>query len=323
MYSSTLRPRHPTTSTTRTTTTTTKPSTSYLLPTTTTWRHLPTYTTLHHETFNIYTHLLPALLCPVLGIFTSLPPLHILSCTVCLGLSAAYHANNHQSPYALKADYCGILQLLVINFATGLHYAFAAEADRKWRDVYIWIVRLSLPLPLPLPLPQDEKLSPVEKNGYYSSSSSNSSSRRTIDIITTTTDSITADSVDSASTRTPPDTTTKKRPEDPHRTLRVTSLILTGLTALIPITHLYHLHDVRYLLAVGVGWYTLEGMALILGAVVYLNKIPEKWFPHTTVFMLWSSHAFWHVLVLVGMMAHTMGLVCAMEFAVREAQDVL
>ncbi|PYI28184.1 hypothetical protein BP00DRAFT_481791, partial [Aspergillus indologenus CBS 114.80] len=96
------------------------------------------------------------------------------------------------------------------------------------------------------------------------------------------------------------------------RTLRVTALIFTGLSALVPITHLYLLHDARYLLAVGVGWYTLEGLALILGAVVYLNKIPERWYPHSKVFMLWSSHALWHVLVLVGMVAHTMGLACAM-----------
>ncbi|PYH79809.1 hypothetical protein BO82DRAFT_241937, partial [Aspergillus uvarum CBS 121591] len=212
---------------------------------------LATYTTLHHETFNIYTHLLPALCFPALAVFSRLPRLHILSSTACLLLSAAYHANNGHSAYALKADYCGILGLLVSNFVTGLHYAFGPiEGERE-----------------------GEGEGRSTANSTIGSSIVKSAAR-----------------------------------SDPHRTLRVTALIFTGLSALVPITHLYLLHDARYLLAVGVGWYTLEGMALILGAVVYLNRIPERWYPHSKVFMLWSSHAFWHVLVLVGMVAHTMGL---------------
>ncbi|RAL10970.1 hemolysin-III family protein, partial [Aspergillus homomorphus CBS 101889] len=101
------------------------------------------------------------------------------------------------------------------------------------------------------------------------------------------------------------------------RTLRVTSLIVTGLSALIPIAHLYALRGSAYLVAVGVGWYILEGVVMIVGAVVYLKEIPESWYPDNKVFALWSSHAFWHVLVVLGMVAHSMGLVCAMR-VVRE-----
>ncbi|RAH42726.1 hemolysin-III family protein [Aspergillus brunneoviolaceus CBS 621.78] len=141
-----------------------------------------------------------------------------------------------------------------------------------------------------------------------------SSSR--IPTATCSVDNIVNSTLDSTTTTTATTTVTSTlnnpHRNDPHRTLRVTALIFTGLSALIPITHLYLLHDARYLLAVGVGWYALEGMALILGAVVYLNKTPERWYPHSKVFMLWSSHAFWHVLVLVGMVAHTMGLARAM-----------
>ncbi|RAH66764.1 hemolysin-III family protein, partial [Aspergillus aculeatinus CBS 121060] len=227
--------------------------TNYTLPKQTTWLHAATYATLHHETFNIYTHLLPALCFPTLAILApDLPRLHILSSTACLLLSAAYHANNGHSAYALKADYCGILGLLVSNFVTGLHYAFVGahgvegeeEARRWWRDVYIAItILLTLPS-LGLHL-----------HPAAAASAAASSSPRTLDSTTTT--RVTS-------------TLNNPHRNDPHRTLRVTALIFTGLSALIPITHLYLLHDASYLLAVGVGWYALEGMALILGAVVYL-----------------------------------------------------
>ncbi|RAK74802.1 hemolysin-III family protein [Aspergillus fijiensis CBS 313.89] len=277
MQSQVLHHRHHDTTTTTTTLpqspeqTPLPPETNYTLPKQTTWLHPATYTTLHHETFNIYTHLLPALCFPTLAVLApDLPRLHILSSTACLLLSAAYHANNGHSAYALKADYCGILGLLVSNFVTGLHSAFVGahgvegeeEARRWWRDVYIAItILLTLP-----------------SLGLHLHPAAAAASSSRIPTATCSVDNIVNSTLDSTTTSTATTTVTSTlnnpHRNDPHRTLRVTALIFTGLSALIPITHLYLLHDARYLLAVGVGWYALEGMALILGAVVYLVSFP-------------------------------------------------
>ncbi|PYI02976.1 hypothetical protein BO78DRAFT_389757 [Aspergillus sclerotiicarbonarius CBS 121057] len=53
-------------------------------------------------------------------------------------------------------------------------------------------------------------------------------------------------------------------------TLRITSLVLPALTALIPILHAYRLYGKTYLWDVGVGWYLLEGVMFLLGMGVYL-----------------------------------------------------
>ncbi|OOF93425.1 hypothetical protein ASPCADRAFT_132451 [Aspergillus carbonarius ITEM 5010] len=96
--------------------------------------------------------------------------------------------------------------------------------------------------------------------------------------------------------------------------LRVISLVLTALTALIPIVHGYGLYGGEYLWNVGVGWYLFEGAVFILGVGVYWTRIPERWFPESFWVEVCNSHVVWHVCVVVGIGVHFMGVISVIQF---------
>ncbi|OJI80196.1 hypothetical protein ASPTUDRAFT_843205 [Aspergillus tubingensis CBS 134.48] len=98
-----------------------------------------------------------------------------------------------------------------------------------------------------------------------------------------------------------------------YNTLRIISLLLPALSAVIPIFHGYLLHGGEYLLSVGVGWYVSEGVVVLFGVCVYLMRFPERWYTS-----LWTevctSHVVWHVCVVVGIGFHIMGVRQAVRF---------
>lgn len=118
---------------------------------------LASWTYLHNESCNIYTHLIPGIAL-LLGqgvlyhhtqaredqfklstVDWGVLSLHLLTASVCLLISAFFHTlSNHSERTAhrwLQFDYVGILTLTLGNFVSGVHFGFYCETRPK---VFYW-----------------------------------------------------------------------------------------------------------------------------------------------------------------------------------------
>lgn len=121
------------------------------------WLSLASWTYLHNETCNIYSHLIPGVLLllgqgllylhvrgesstrirgRIADIDHAILALHLFTAACCLLLSAFYHTlSNHSQDVAhrwLQLDYLGILNLILGNFISGLHFGFYCEPALKY-----------------------------------------------------------------------------------------------------------------------------------------------------------------------------------------------
>lgn len=89
--------------------------------------------------------------------------------------------------------------------------------------------------------------------------------------------------------------------------------VLMGLSAIIPVLHglkLYGLSSMND--RIGVSWLVLQGVLYIVGAGVYVARVPERWYPER--FDVWgASHQVFHVMVLGAAGCHLVGLLRAYE----------
>ena len=134
-------------------------------PLTNSWLHsLLSWTYLHNETTNIFSHLIPAVILFVgLGwLYEHLHSRHVdltqfdwtvvsvqlLSGAICLLVSAVYHTGlNHSEGVAgrlLGCDYAGIMGCMVGCFGSGLHFGFYCCPGVKW---FYWGVVCMPPIP--------------------------------------------------------------------------------------------------------------------------------------------------------------------------------
>ena len=104
---------------------------------------------IHNETVNIYTHLVPALASVpgAVALYKALQPRYAqatqsdviaFSCffggaTLCLGMSAAYHTISNHSPRVNKLgnqlDYVGIVLLITGSFVPSIYYGFWCDPN--------------------------------------------------------------------------------------------------------------------------------------------------------------------------------------------------
>ena len=63
----------------------------------------------------------------------------------------------------------------------------------------------------------------------------------------------------------------------------------------------------------GWGWFVLEAVFYISGAVIYTIKCPEKAWPGRFD-IVGSSHQIFHVMVLLGAFFHFIGIINAFEY---------
>lgn len=99
------------------------------------------------------------------------------------------------------------------------------------------------------------------------------------------------------------------------RNLRVVLYTSLGLSGLVFVAHSVGLYG----LAVQQDRMSLDWMAImatlnIVGAMLYVARFPERWFPYRFD-LLGSSHQIFHVLVFAAAVAHYVGLVKAMRFS--------
>lgn len=105
------------------------------------------WTYIHNETFNIFSHLIPALITLLAlleadRLFMAYYPLvsprdrevlafYLMCVIMCFGLSAIYHTLiNHSASYShiwSNIDYCGIMALIFGDFITGEYVGFYCE----------------------------------------------------------------------------------------------------------------------------------------------------------------------------------------------------
>ncbi|KAL1881530.1 hypothetical protein Plec18167_003126 [Paecilomyces lecythidis] len=189
---------------------------------------LASWTYLHNETCNIYSHLIPAVVLvfgqslmyehaqtryPNLTRFDwSILSLQLLTATVCLGVSTLYHTLLNHSPRVshrwLHCDYLGIMTLILGNFISGLHFGFYCDPTLKYT---YWSLILTL-----ASVTTGMLVSPWFQDPSW-------------------------------------------------RTFRLMSFIFTGLSAFAPIGHGTLIWGPEFLSNIGVPYYLLEGLLLIIG----------------------------------------------------------
>ncbi|KAH9909215.1 hemolysin III family channel protein [Xylariomycetidae sp. FL2044] len=236
---------------------------------------------LHNETVNVWTHLVGALLFPLLGLYLYLKKnggggagfadgrhndALVLACffggaVACLGMSATYHAlTNHSEAVARrgnKLDYTGIVLLIVGSYVPALYYGFSCH--RRLMAAYLGaICVLGAACAV---------VSWVERF------------------------------------RTPA-----------WRPYRAAVFVGLGASGVVPVAHALSLYGYRALDdRMGLGWVLLEGALYIFGAFLYAARWPERTSPGT--YDIWgSSHQLFHVLIVLAAAAHLTGMVKAFDY---------
>ena len=229
------------------------------------------WTFLHNETVNIYTHLTPA----IVSIFaqatlqttlTSHFPraslqdrlifsLLLLSTTSALLLSTMYHTlMSHSFPVSslwLRIDYAGILTLILGSFFSGIYVGFY-DSPKLCRVYWTMILTLSLITALLVIHPRLQGIS--------------------------------------------------------YRGLRTAAFVATALSGFAPIGHgLYMYGWAEMWVRSGMPFWFLEGILYGIGAFFFATRWPESRWPGK--FDVWgSSHQIFHVLVVAGSVVHFAGV---------------
>ncbi|TRM63569.1 hemolysin-III related-domain-containing protein [Schizophyllum amplum] len=99
-----------------------------------------------------------------------------------------------------------------------------------------------------------------------------------------------------------------------HRGTRTSVFIALGLCAVVPVAHWFFTHGASTLLLdMGYGWLVASGALYIAGALIYANRIPERYSPGTFDYYL-SSHQIFHVCVVLAALAHLAGVRKSIEY---------
>jgi adiponectin receptor len=235
------------------------------------WTCFKSMITMHNETVNIWTHMVPAFIFTfgqfVLQLLiqynfpeaTTLDRVVFatnLGCAIItMTLSCLYHTlmchSENVSNLWLRIDYAGILTLILGSFFSGIYVGYYCEPTK--RNIYwLMITILSTITSILVLHPQLQGLK--------------------------------------------------------YRTLRTWAFILTGLSGFATITHglLMYGWNVMWVRS-GMPYWLLEGGIYGLGAFFFVSRIPESIRPGK--FDIWfGSHQIFHVLVVIAALAHLYGV---------------
>ncbi|KAL7923828.1 mPR-like GPCR protein [Trichoderma austrokoningii] len=232
---------------------------------------------LHNESINIYSHLIPAIVF-LLGEWFILQYLSsrysnitsvdffiisffLLTAVVCLGLSATYHTLMNHSPEVeqrwLRFDLVGIVILTLGDFISGIYMVFWCE--------------------------------PLERKIYWSMIGVLGA--LTIFIMVT------------------PYFQGKK-----FRVFRTLAFVGTGLSGFAPLIHGIKMFGWSQMMKQsGMPYYLAEAWFLLAGALIYATRFPESRFPGK--FNIYgSSHQLFHILVVFATVAQLVGILLAFDY---------
>lgn len=98
------------------------------------------------------------------------------------------------------------------------------------------------------------------------------------------------------------------------RPVRTAMFVSMGLSAVFPVVHGLRLYGVEKMSRqIGLGGLLLQGFLYILGASIYVARVPERFQPGNFD-ILGSSHQIFHVLVVCAAVAHLNGLLTAFDY---------
>ncbi|TDL22709.1 HlyIII-domain-containing protein [Rickenella mellea] len=98
-----------------------------------------------------------------------------------------------------------------------------------------------------------------------------------------------------------------------HRGARTKVFIALGLSALLPNTHALLIHGYQELThEMGFKWLLGSGALYILGALLYANRIPERFYPGKFDYFF-ASHQIFHVNVVLAALAHYVSILTALN----------
>ncbi|CZT20872.1 related to membrane proteins, contain hemolysin III domain [Ramularia collo-cygni] len=227
-------------------------------------------TFLHNETCNVYSHLLGAVLLPLLAAaflrilsaprFVGVSRMDYLMfgtffccAEVCLIFSTLYHLLGSHShgveQFWLRMDLLGIIIAVVGTFVPGIRYAFICDTGVQKLHWAI-IISSGFATAVMICVPKFRR----------------------------------------------------------WRTARTCAYLALGASSFIPILHGVQLYGVEYMMRYsGLKWYLLEMVPYGLGVTLYAFRVPERFVPG--YFDFWgASHQIFHVSILFGMFIHVVGL---------------
>ncbi|KAM3451537.1 hypothetical protein MY3296_005202 [Beauveria thailandica] len=238
---------------------------------------LTSLTFVHNETCNVYTHLIGALLLPliaatvmrslsqpqfsvVLGTDYTMFAIFFWSAECCLLFSTAFHlfgAHSHEAEqFWHRMDLLGIVIVTMGTFIPGIYYIYFCELSLQRLHWFIVIL-------------------------------SGSSTAALICI---------------------PAFRTLR-----WRKVKIGAYVALGMSALVPLLHGSHLYGLEYMTQYsGMSWYLLELVVYGTGTALYAFRIPERFAPGK--FDIWcSSHQLFHLCILCAMYIHIFGLMQAFK----------
>ncbi|KZT03812.1 HlyIII-domain-containing protein [Laetiporus sulphureus 93-53] len=100
-----------------------------------------------------------------------------------------------------------------------------------------------------------------------------------------------------------------------HRGARTKVFIALGLSAIFPVGHGFVTHGLQKLWSeMGFGWLIASGLLYIAGALLYANRVPERFSPGTFDHFF-ASHQIFHVCVVLAALAHYACVLTAFDHA--------
>jgi len=101
------------------------------------------------------------------------------------------------------------------------------------------------------------------------------------------------------------------------RKLRGILFLILGLSAGIPIVHLMIIGPGDGMIKTpNLIFWELGGIAYVFGAILYIIRFPEKYWPGKFCYF-GCSHQIWHCLVLTGVICHYLGSVASYNDRLR------
>lgn len=240
-------------------------------------KSVASWTYVHNETGNIFTHMIPAIcfLAAEILLYRYFRVFYpeasetdrlvfaflFFAAILCMGLSTAYHTlMNHSARVSelwLRIDYVGIVGLILGNILSGTYMVFYCE--RKLQAVY-WVMTLGLSFLSSIIL-----LHPRFQGRDW-------------------------------------------------RTFRALTFVCTGLSAVAPLAHATLLFGVSGMLKrSGLPYYLVEGALHLIGVFFYATRIPESIKPGRFDLLL-SSHQIFHTLVVLATIAQVFGVWHAFDY---------
>jgi adiponectin receptor len=103
-----------------------------------------------------------------------------------------------------------------------------------------------------------------------------------------------------------------------HRGSRTAVFIGLGSCAIVPTTHLFLTHGFNKLVAeMGANWLLTSGALYIGGALLYANRIPERFLPGRFD-LFFASHQLFHTCVVLAALAHYQGVLTCLHYRMSQ-----